>query len=815
MLPTATSALPHRQPGSAELRRAVERLGVVGSVLYVAAHPDDENTRLIAWLANEKLLRTAYLSITRGDGGQNLIGPEQGPLLGLIRTQELLAARAVDGGEQIFTRARDFGYSKTPDETMAIWGKDEVLADVVWAIRRFQPDVIVARFSTQGGDTHGHHTASARLIGEAFRAAADPRFRPEQLAHAPVWQARRLLWNKSSFQAKPGEDLAALPKVDIGAYNPALGLSYGEMAAESRSMHKSQGFGAARGRGENFEHFQPLDGETPPAGDLFGGIDFGWGRVPGAGKLPELIGKAVAGFRVEKPHASIPILLEIHQAIEKLPASPWRERKRQEVESLLLGCAGLFAEAVAPEHLVAAGDAVPVKVVALNRSAAPISLVEVRLPGGAAPVGQRLGENKSFELERPVAVPPGASPSHPHWLEKPPGPGLYAVQDPKAVGDPEGPAPLEVELILDLAGRKIALRTPVLFKWVDPVAGERTRRVEIAPPILVGAGTPQLLFPDGRAKTLDVTVEAAAAAGASGSVRLELPTGWRAVPTSAPFALAKKGDRVEQRFKVHPPAGRTGATEALRVVAEVGGKRFSRGLARIEHHHIPIQTLFPEAEVRLVRFELRRGPGAVGYIPGAGDEVPASLRQAGYQVTILDEAQLRDAPLSRFKAIVVGVRAYNTQAHLARYQPKLLQWVAAGGTLVLQYNTNNRLAKLSAALGPFPFEISTERVTDETAAVTLDGRHPLLAGPNAIGPADFQGWVQERGLYFAGKWDGRYQTPLSLHDPGEPPRLGSLLFARHGKGTFVYTGLAFFRQLPAGVPGAFRLFANLLAGGGG
>ena len=835
------AAGPPPQPNAAQLALGLRKLGVVGSVLYVAAHPDDENTALLAYLANGALLRTAYLSITRGDGGQNLIGSEQGPALGLIRTQELLAARRIDGAEQFFTRARDFGFSKSPEETLRIWGKDAVLADVVAVIRKFRPDVIVTRFSPEPAETHGHHTASAILALEAFHAAADPKFHPEQLVGGVgVWQARRIFWNRSSFFIKPTDDVSGDAKLDVDGYNPLLGESYGEMAADSRSMHKSQGFGVARNRAPIVEYFKLLASSDPkqgahpkPLAGIFEGIDVTLKRFAGATRLRGLIEKAIAKFDPAAPYASVPALVAVDGALSEISDAGWRAEKQREVTNLIVACAGLFVDATAADYRAAPGTAVEVTATAVDRSPVPVTLDEVRFPfeasgqAGAHKLetpkqdGQRIsGAAAPFELKQGVKLPVELAPTTPYWLEEPPAAGLYHADAP-FIGLPERASPVEVTFVVTIGGRKFSVARPVCYKWTDPVMGERYRPLEVTPMVSVRPDTTVLMFPRGVVQTLTVRL-VAGVPSATGVLRPDAPAGWTVEPASAPFALGAVGSEAALSFHVRANAGSgTGAGKAtmpalLRVVADVGGAQLSRGVVRLEHAHIPIQTYLVAADVRLVPMDLTVAGKRIGYIPGPGDEVPASLRQVGYEVTIVsDEALAAGAPaLSRFDAVVVGVRAFNTNERLRTAHAALMSYVENGGTLVVQYNTNNRLAPLTVPLGPWPFDIGQKRVTDETAGVTFASPgHPALSAPNALGAADFEGWVQERGLYFAEKWDSRYETPLAMHDPGEAPQAGSLLWARHGKGTFVYTGLAFFRQLPAGVPGAYRLFANLLAGG--
>jgi LmbE family N-acetylglucosaminyl deacetylase len=819
------AAGPPPQPDAARIALGLRKLGVLGSVLYVAAHPDDENTNLIAYLSNGALVRTAYLSATRGDGGQNLIGAEQGPALGLIRTQELLAARRVDGGEQFFTRARDFGFSKSPEETLRIWGKEAVLADMVLAIRRFRPDVMITRFSPEPSDTHGHHTASAIVALAAFWAAADPRFHPEQLtAGLTPWRPRRLYWNRSSFSIKPGDDLSGFFSLDVDGYSPLLGASYGEIAADSRSMHKSQGFGVARQRGPIVEHFKLLaqaDGDTLPAGaktkggpfDLLGGIDTSWKRVPGGARIGALVQRAVHAFDPAAPHTVIPTLLEIDRALDAVGDGAWREQKRREVRDLIVACAGLFADATAADYRAVPGAELEITATAVDRSPAAITLEEVRFSDRETVAVHRT-LSAPVEVKHSVRLSVDQPLSTPYWLQKAPDAGLYQVADERLVGAPEDPPALHLELVLAFpGGHKLTITRPVAFKWTDPIMGERYRPFEVTPVVSVRPAASVLLFPGDAPKTLDVDL-VAGAGNVSGDARVEAPTGWIVQPPTAPFAIGAKGGEARVSFRVRPGAGAVAG--ALRVVATASGSESARGVVRIEHAHIPTQTMLVDAEVRLVPLALVTGGRRIGYIPGPGDEVPAALRGVGYDVTILGDAALAAGPaaLAPFDAVVVGVRAFNTSERLRAAHAALMAYVDGGGTLVVQYNTNNRLAPLSTPIGPWPFEIGQRRVTDETATVAFPAQpHPTLTAPNKIDAHDFDGWVQERGLYFADTWDKRYETPLAMHDPGEAPQAGSLLWARHGKGTFVYTGLAFFRQLPAGVPGAFRLFANLLAGG--
>ncbi|HEY6908802.1 MAG TPA: PIG-L family deacetylase [Myxococcales bacterium] len=784
---TLSPSVPPAQPDASHLRRMLERLPEGARVLYVAAHPDDENTRLLAWLVQVKKLRAGYLSITRGDGGQNLIGKEQGPALGLLRTQELLAARRLDGAEQFFTSARDFGYSKSAEESLRIWGKERILEDVVFVVRSFRPDVIVTRFSPLPSETHGQHTASAQLALEAFAKAGDPSFGPAQLRRVKPWKARRIVWN--AFQANPQEDVSRFLAMELNPYDPVLGLSMGELAGDSRSMHKSQGFGAPRRIAPAQELFQLLAGEPMRESFLDG--------------LPEnvpqgALARALQAFRAEAPQLAIPALLDAYA-----------EAPRDDLAEAIVACAGLALSVTAEVPAVAPGMELPVTVTALQRLAGGLELASVRAGTEELATAHPLPPRQLFSQKASLRKLPAPLASEPAWLLHPPEDGWFPVE---ALDDRTRPEPaprLFADFILRSGAREITVRRPVVQRWVDPVIGERTRAVDLAPPATIDAGSAALLFPDPAARPLRVTVRASAGPVA-GTATVAAPEGFEVAPREVPFKLDAAGAEVELAFTVRPgPRARDGQA---RLALRIGNQTWDRGLRRIDHAHVPPQVWHPESRIRLVRFDLARGRTRnVGYVPGAGDDVAEMLAQLGYQVTMLDEAALRERDLSLFDAIVLGVRAYNVHDWLAAHKPRLFDYVARGGVLLTQYNTKNFISRLPEPLGPYPMTVAQHRVTDETAEVSFAQDDAVLHVPNPIHASDFAGWVQERGLYFAETWDQRYAAPLSMHDPGEPPLRGSLLVARHGKGRFVYTGLAFFRQLPAGVPGAARLFANLLA----
>lgn len=797
-------------PDSSYLQLLLKKLTVVGGALYIGAHPDDENTAALAYLSLGKFVRTGYLSLNRGEGGQNLIGPEQGELLGVIRTQELLAARQIDHAEQFFTRAVDFGFSKSPDESLQKWGKENVLADVVWVIRKFQPDVIITRFPKEGGG-HGHHTASAILAEEAFATAADPSRFPEQLQYVHPWKAKRLLWNRYSWNAQQqptDAEKASLVKLDLGEYSPVLGKAYTELAGISRSNHKSQGFGDSEDRGRAIEYFRQTAGEQAKE-DLFEGIDLSWKRIPNGAKIGVVLEQASRNFRPEHPQATIPALLKAYGMMKVLPAQPAVTKKMEEVQVAIQACAGLWLEAIAAAESVTPGGEIKAKVTAINRSRYPLSLRSVDLnDSNTIEEGPKpLVYNEPLTREITARVPQDQTYSQPYWLQQDSGKPFANVSNQLWIGLPELPAPFQAKIHLQAGPEELAFVVPVQFRWVHPVEGERYRNLEVVPEVALNVREPVTVFAAREAKEITVDLKSGQDK-VSGEARLHLPEGWDATPASHTFSLEKKNQTELVKFQVIPSAEATSGS--FQVEAATGGKKISRGILTIDYPHIPPQTLFPAAGGKLVRLDLQKTGTTIGYIAGSGDSIPEALTQIGYQVRLLSDEDLLSGNLSTMDSIVVGIRAYNTRPQLKAAQSRLLEYVNQGGTMVVQYNTLQDLDQ--DGLGPYPFRVSRDRVSVEEAPVRiLKPDHVLLNSPNKITSADFEGWIQERGLYFPDQWDPRYETVLACNDPGEPPKEGGILYAHYGKGIYIYTGYSFFRELPAGVPGAYRLFVNLVS----
>jgi LmbE family N-acetylglucosaminyl deacetylase len=799
--------------GTPAIEQSLKKLTVLGSVLMIAAHPDDENTAILAYYARGRQMRTGYLSLTRGEGGQNLIGPEQGDLLGLIRSHELLAARQIDGAEQFFTRAIDFGYSKTPEETFSKWGRERILSDVVWVIRRFRPDVVILRFSGTPKDGHGQHQVSAILGKEGFLAAGDPSRFPEQLKYVEPWQARRLLFNSFSFTKEMEKEAAAAPgriEVDTGAYDPVLGVSYSQIAGMSRSMHRSQGMGASQRPGPSRQFLVPVAGDAP-AKDAFDGVDTTWQRVPGGAEIGRILAEAVRTFEPEHPERTIPLLLKAHPLIAALD-SPWAREKLIELNEAVALCTGLWLDANADNYAVVPGATVEVGYTALNRSSVPMSLDSLMLEGmgGESRADAKhatLAVNQPVNAQLKIAVPADQPYSQPFWLREAKQGDTYTISDQRLVGLPDDPPLLNLRFRLEAGGVAFDLVRPVRHRYVDRVDGEQTRALIVTPPVALNLPQDVVLFPNGGSRTLEIEVRADVAKVA-GDVRLALDEGWSAAPASRTFEQTQTGQQQPLAFEVTPPRG-PDPPAWLRGVARVNDREIGVGMQVISHPPLPPLTVFPPAVVKLVRLDVQVTARKVGYVMGAGDEMPDAIRQLGCDVTLLTPSDLEQRDLSEFDAIVTGVRAYNTRADLRVNLPRLLDYVRKGGRLIDQYNvTDGNLVPM----GPYPFKVGHDRVTVEEAPVTFTNLgNRLLSTPNEITQKDFEGWIQERGLYFASEWDAKYQTVLESHDPGEKPLTGGMLYARYGKGVYIFSGYSWFRELPAGVPGAYRLFANMLS----
>ena len=781
---------------SSQIFEQIKKLDVLGSVLYVAAHPDDENTRLLAYLADGKLYRTAYLSMTRGDGGQNLIGDEQGVELGLIRTQELLAARRIDGAEQFFTRAFDFGYTTSPDETFQFWNHDKILSDVVWVIRKFQPDIIITRFPTTGEGGHGHHTASAILAGEAFEAAADPTKFPEQFKYGvKPWQAKRLLWNTFNFGSVNTERPDQF-KIDAGGYNPLLGKSYGEIAAQSRSQHKTQGFGVPATRGTSLEYFKTIKGQAP-VNTLMDGVSTNWLRL-NDNSMETAVQQLIHDYSFQNPKNSLPALIKIYQSLKNSDDGYWRNEKMKEIKQIIKECTGLYMETTTNTMFAVQGDPLDVNFVADNRLGATVSVNSVTIENKKFDLNDNLPADENVSHSFNILIPATAKISQPYWLVEPMSKGSFNVSDQELIGKPQND-PQMATVSLRINGEDLEYDIPVQYKTNDPVKGEQYEPLFIIPRVELKS-QPELAISINK-NPVNIKLDTIINSKAADNFTLK--------ETHSPNVIeTKKG--ANAFYSIQNPDQSN--TEMIDWSAKDGNSVYDSYKTIIEYPHIPNIIYFHKAESKLVAIDLKTSGKKVGYIPGAGDKVPDALQKMGYEVTILSAKDITENNLKQFDAVVTGVRAYNIYAWLNDSYNTLMNYVKNGGVLLVQYNTNNNIGPVKAKIGPYPFTISRNRVTDENAAV--DFVHPentLMNYPNKITQKDFKDWIQERSTYEAVDFGKNYQTLFSMHDANRDPSQGSLIYADYGKGRFVYSGLVFFRELPAGVPGAYRLFANLIA----
>jgi len=802
-----------QKPTASEIYESIKKLNFLGSVLFIAAHPDDENTRLISHLANEVKARTAYISITRGDGGQNLIGTELGPLLGIIRSHELQEARKTDGGEQFFTRAIDFGFSKNPDETFSIWGKDDVLSDVVLAVRKFQPDIIINRFNHRTpGTTHGHHTASAILGVEAFDKAADKNAFTNQLTNHQPWQAKRLFFNTSwwfygSQEAFDKADKSNLVALKTGTFYPSLGLSNGEIAALSRSKHQSQGFGNTGARGLDTEYLELLKGPMPSdPSNLFEGINTTWSRIEGGEAIGKILYQVERNFDFKNPAASIPQLVKAYQLLKKR-TDYWGIQKTKEIKKIITSSSGLFLEAVAETQYTSPASEIKLSLEAINRSSTSMKLIEV-IYNSKSLLKERknLENNQRATIESTIVIPRNASYSSPYWMKQPASKGLFKVADLDLIGLPTINQNEPVYFKVSIEGEPFTFERDIIYKFNSPVTGEVYQPFQILPEVTGKINDKVLIFSEPKAQQVSVTIKAGKD-NLSGIATLQHPEGWS---TSAPqtFEMETKDEEKELIFTVTPPKNQSEGE--LNLLLQVGDSFYNQDIVTLNYDHIPFQHVLVPAKAKVARIELNIKGQNIGYIAGAGDEIPSALSQIGYQVTDINLESMTAENIKQFNAIIVGIRAYNVHDILRFRQDVLFDYVKNGGNLIMQYNVSRGL--VTEQLAPFDLKLSRERVTDEDAKVTfINPNHPVLNSPNKITQKDFENWVQERGLYFANEWAEEFQPILRMNDPDEEAVEGALVIAQYGKGTIAYTGLSFFRQLPAGVSGAYRLFANLLS----
>lgn len=795
---------------SKAILRELEYFRQLASVLYVAAHPDDENTELLTYLSRGRKYRTAYLSLTRGDGGQNVLGADLGNKLGMARTQELLAARALDGAHQFFTRAIDFGFSKDYQETLTVWDKNEVLSDMVRVIRTFRPDVLVTRFSTIPGGTHGHHTTSAILACEAFKLAGDPKAYPEQKLEA--WQPKRILWNVGRFQKdKVSKD--PIIKVEVYGDDSVTGKSFYEIASASRAEHKTQGFDTFKlpfVQGEKRqETFQLIDGE-PASKDIMDGVDTTWSRFEGGEAVEKTVSDIISNFDTKDPSKSVPALFELRAKLAKLPNPNLIIKEKQKLLDLILQqCLALKTKTTIKNSDVVPGESMQLQSSVYINSPIAVTWTGIKYPllNKEIKVDVQLKKNKLNSIESTQNMPNNALLTQPYWLHKDGSPGMFHVDNPELIGMAENLPTFPIVNTFKIGKETLTIEDEPVQEVMRDNTIVQTRKLNVIPPVSLWLNPETAIFTPNSSQKIEAKIHAARA-DMKGTLHIEAPSNWKVEPTNQPFALKSAGDIATYSFKITAPA----KTQTVQINAScnIGGTVYRNQRQEVNYAHLPLQLFQPPAVVSAVCLDLKKSGKTVGYLPGAGDSLPENLRQMGYDVKSLDDATLSEKDLVGLDAVVLGVRAFNTREKIGKAMPALLSYIENGGTMIVQYNTATKLK--TDKLSPYPLTISADRVTDEKSTMTfLAPDHEVLNKPNKITSADFDGWVQERGLYFPDKWDEHFIPILACNDAGEQPKKGVLLVAKYGKGHYIYTGLSFFRELPAGVPGAYRLFANMVS----
>lgn len=807
------------KPNAVEIYHQIEKLNFLGSVLYIAAHPDDENTKLISYLSNEKNARTGYLSLTRGDGGQNLIGPELRELLGVIRTQELIEARKIDGGEQFFSRANDFGFSKNPDETLQIWNENQVLSDVVWVIRNFKPDIIINRFDHRSpGTTHGHHTSSAMLSVEAFDKVNDATIFPEQLKLTSTWQPKRLFFNTSwwfygSKEKFDAADKTNLTKLQTGVYYQQYGKSNQEIAALSRSRHQSQGFGSTGTRGQEEEYLEFLKGESlQDKSNIFDGIDTTWNRVKNGKEIGEILLNVQKNFDFKNPSASVPELLKAYILIEKLEDEHWKTIKVEEIKKIIASCTGLYLEAISDSQEVTIDSKLKLKIEVVNRSNINMNLITIS--SSNCETSHRfndleLKKNKVEQInidDLNISLV-NENYTQPYYLREKGTVGMYRVDDQKNIGKPDVIRDVKIIFNIEINNVVIPFEKNVVYKYNDDVKGEIYQPLDIVPVVTSSIQEKVYIFPNNKEKFISVKIKSGKE-NITGSVQLQVPNNWKVTPTSIPFTLKNKDEDQIAIFTVYP--SKEASDVVIKSIVTVDGIQYDKDKIDINYQHIYKQIVLKPAEAKAIKLNIKTNNEKIAYIMGAGDEVPKSLKQMGYEVEIIKPEEISTEKLLNFDVIMTGIRAYNVVSGLALKQNVLLNLVKNGKTMIVQYNTMDEFVTKDFA--PFSLKISRDRVTEENAEVRfLASEHPILNSPNKITTKDFQGWKQEQGLYYPNEWDKNFTPIISANDKGESPKNGAILVANYGKGKYIYTGISFFRELPEGVAGAFRLLANMIA----
>ncbi|MBK7598390.1 MAG: PIG-L family deacetylase [Acidobacteria bacterium] len=841
--------------GSSGLALALRRLQTIASVLHTAAHPDDESTELLAYLARGQGARVAYMALNRGEGGQNGIGPELWEGLGVIRTEELLSARKLDGAEQYFSRAFDFGFTRSPEETLQKWNREEVLGDMVRVIRMMRPLVVVSGFTGTARDGHGQHQVAGTLTPEAIKAAADPNRFPEQIGKEGLqpWQVQKV------YGRLFGPCQGKCAEFDVGVFDPVLGRSYAELAADGRSRHRSQDFGMIQARGSQVRSFplwQSLVQVPEKETSLFGGLDVsltgiakfagkdGQRMLPALGRIRDLAAKAMSEFRMQQPELIAPHLAEGLREVRALRASlgsldPATKanvdnmlgRKEREFGDALIKAHGVIVDALSNTEIVTPGEpfeitaniylgrvsqkadvAADVKVITPQGWKIESSKEEAEQPTGIMAM-VRGRENPDISPRLRATPPENEPPTQPYWLAKQRTKDQFDWDDTMPRNLPFGPAVAHALVELTLSGQRVTINQPVEYRFADKTFGEIRRELKVAPAITLTLTPSMLIIPSGsqnRTREISIDITHNARKNTNGTLKLVAPQGWKVEADSRPLAFTRQSEKTARTYRVTPPAGANGTFD-LKAAVESEGREYTSGYSVISYPHIENHFIYHPAATKVEVFDVKvAGNLKVGYIMGSGDDGPSALSQLGINVKQISPSELASGDLSVYDTIILGIRVYEVNEDVMSNNKRLLEYVSNGGTLIVQYN-KDEFAR--GRFAPYPVQMQRGlRVTDENAPITvLDPGHPLFNFPNRIVDADWKGWVQERGLYFLSEWDSRYTPLLAAPDDTGTVLKGGQLIAQYGKGNYIFTGYAWFRQFPAGVPGAYRLFANMVS----
>jgi len=788
-------------PTPSEIYFKMEQLNVLASALYVAAHPDDENTRLITYLTHHDKAHTNYLSLTRGNGGQNLISNELGADLGVIRTNELWNARKIDGGHQFFSTADDFGYSKHPKETFEKWDKESLLQQMVYMIRKEQPDIIINRFDHRSeGTTHGHHTASAQLSKEAFALANDASYQIEKDDYLQIWQPKRLFFNVSWFffgskKAFEKADKSNFTPLNIGVFYNQLGKNNQEIASLSRSQHQSQGFGDLSSRGDEIDYVELVDGEKLKSDNLFEGIDTSWNRIAGGQNIQPLVTQLINEYDFKDPSKSINLLTKIYAEIEKLPESIWKTRKQNEVKELIKNCAGLFLDLTTNQPYVTPNEKVDIRVEVANRSNETIVLKEVNINNKKQSVNKSLADQEVFYDYFDVEF---TNQDYTNFKF------IDSFNDFKTQFHQDNIN----EITLEINGVPISFPVEIQYRYKDVVKGEIYKPFHIVPVVSVQFKQPVYITNGNKNQEISVILSNYSKKDIRGTISITSGSVSSHEPYNSKqldFILNKEEKNKEFQFSDKFKEG----DYSIRLFQDMNFLE-SGNVKWIDYNHIPVNYYIKDSETQIINFDNSKlKKQRIGYIMGAGDEIPQVLQNVGYQVDLIDLKSIKKEELAQYETIVLGIRAFNTEEELAVKNQWLFDYTKNGGTVIVQYLTNINLKTENIA--PFDLKIGKTRVTDENAPVQfLFPNEKVLNYPFKITQRNFKNWVQEQGLYYADSYSNDFTPVFSSHDPNEKSTKGGLIIASYGKGYYIYTGLSFFRQLPAGNTGALELFINLI-----